>query len=510
VLKSAPTGPPILRRLAEDEENIMVLATAEEQHLHLNLFDHPEHKWRKEVEDVVDLWIHSTLGDLPFVPDDWDIISALETALEDGVIEGKKHPGPLWRDLGFKNKEEAWLGGALGQSVTIALRLQNGEDLDPRLSGPGGRAKLTTKIKYEKKVANGDPVGRFIRMVDVCDVAIAGVLKKALDSIIDWSQWTALGLSYFAGGGRQYAEYFRYDVHPDIEGCGLDMSKCDARFPVLLTEKLMWHLFKCFNGKISKQTMQYVIRVHCDSICVDPKLSTVRTIKHGLCSGAPFTSLLESLGVLCMTDCCLFFWNGRWRSDLRLKSLGDDQWMTATDDLPDTSEFRTLMWDLFGQIINEDTPRGIGINEYEFLGKRLTPQYFPWRDDEETVLQLVYPEREVQTVEQSFARGCGLLIDNFFNRDARYALRHHLNYLYDNYGVDSVPWESIARAASEGGMWMLTEARDHMMLEEIRAMTDLELCKLYGIDHESFVEFDDAYGKNKCILKKENVNKKEK
>jgi hypothetical protein len=395
-------------------------------------------------------------------------------------MQWSKNPGPAYASRGYNTKAEAWAKGAKESCLEHMAKMD--ENTLPYLSSSGGRAKLTTREKYHSKKKRGDPVGRFIRMVDVRDVAFAHVAKKALEVHNDWSTWdTALNLSYFNDGGWEYANYFHYTTDPDIFGCGLDLKRCDANFPTQLSRKILDRLLNLLPAdQVTPVRRNYLYKIHCDGFVLNPSSAHIMAVRHGLCSGAPFVSLIESLGVTTMTKVAIR-WHTRESSQsladrLRIRALGDDQWFTLRGKPVGQSVLSPLYRELFGQTIGPDTPEGMGIGAYEFLGKRLTEgRYHPWRSTNETCLLLKFPERPVNSAAQSLARAIGHLVDNFCNERARAITREHIEMLYALYPGLTWTEQDLAPFLREEGMYVLLAGR--IMFSGVP--TDEDLMTLY-------------------------------
>lgn len=462
-------------------EYYMVLPTPDEQQKHLDLFHHEEHPWPRGVLEMIVEELELLLP-VRGVRPSWNHYESIASYVggDDSGIEWEKHPGPLFSDGGVRTKREAW---DLTGRVEVLRQLRNNHfDRAPYMSGSGGRAKLTSVDKYEEKMRRGDPVGRFIRIVDVRDVVLCHSVKKALEEVYDWSDFgTALGESYFHNGGRKFAEYFRYTEQPNIYGCGIDFKRCDANFPLRLSKLIFDRLFANFTLKqLPQQVRDYIVRVHCSGTVLSPTRRHEIEIGHGLCSGAPFVSLVESIGVQLMTKVCIRAHLGLTAQQLderlRIKALGDDQWLTFVGGALDQQTLGGYFKRLFGQEIGPDPPEGHGIAAFEFLGKRLSEHFVPYRDERETYRLLILPERPVDLPEQSLARAVGHLVDNFCNDDARCAIRKYIAHLYDLHTDLSFDAKHLGTYLREDGMYTLLQME---ALDMPGIPTDAQLTKLY-------------------------------
>jgi hypothetical protein len=465
--------------MLEEDGHVMVLSTPEQQMLHMNLYNHEEHLMLDDtvarLEEAVDLIMANLVG----VDVDWSLEEAIQSiSLPSNDINWSTHPGPELRARGYRTKGDAW-PHVVNEVVQRADDLRN-DHRQPFLSASGGRAKLTTLDKYEQKMGQGEPVGRFIRMVDLRDVALCTTVKKALESQNDWSSFgTALGESYFHNGGRKYADFFGYISDPDRWGCGLDLKKCDAFFPQLLSNMIFDRLFGAFDdNQLPYHLREYIKEVHCHGQVVGSDRN-VYSLDHGLCSGAPFTSLVESLGVQALTMVAISRHEGTDVStvfrELKIKTLGDDQWFTYPRPIG-RAHLGPLYLSLFGLEIGE-TPEGYGLEAYEFLGKKLDFHFRPYRESDTTFYQLRFPERPVDSASQSLARAVGHLVDNFNNDNVRYAVRQYIALLQSFYPGLTYTATDLRPYLREDGMYQLFQTEVSMNFTSVPS--DAEISSLY-------------------------------
>jgi hypothetical protein len=464
--------------MCEEDGHVMVLSTPEQQMLHMNLFMHEEHPIDDRILARLNRAVNKILEGIEPVDPDWTMDSAIRgVSTTDDTCNWESHPGPELRSRNFRTKADAW-PRVMEETVRRVSDVQT-SSRRPYLSATGGRAKLSTLEKYERKTRAGEPVGRFIRMVDLRDVVICGVAKSALEEQNDWSNFgTALGESYFHNGGRRYAEYFGYTANPCIWGCGLDLKKCDAHFPLKLSEMIFDKLFSRFTeAQLPLSVRDYIKAVHCNGSVIGADRN-VYNISHGLCSGAPFTSLIESIGVQALTFVAIAELEGTLESvmeSIRIKTLGDDQWFTYPREVGQ-AELGPQYLLLYGLEIGE-TPEGRGLAHYEFLGKFLTEDFRPYRPETVTYYQLRFPERPIESASQSLARAVGHLIDNFCNLSARHVVREYILLLKSFYPGLAYTAADLAPFLREDGMYQLFQARTQIQF--VSVPTDAEIEELY-------------------------------
>jgi hypothetical protein len=519
--------------LRNERDYVNVRSTTEQQLRHLAQYNRAPHEFDPKV------W-----ADITQQIDEWFEAAGtvqISTNVEDVVLEMDTSPGYTYKKHGFKSKGDAWParpegGGASTEAQRMVEALHAGRKIDPHWSYATGRSKRTRYTKLESAERDGSfkPFGRLIQACDVRDVAVAQLwLAPWNRKVTEADYGLALGKSFFNKGGQYYAEYF--SLAQDVLGIGLDASKYDANFPTRVAEyifeKLRSHTLTEEGRPLSEQYRDFCVEMHCHPKIVTP-LGDLVQLHHGLCTGASFTSLIESIGTWALVrvataraidsqdDVTEILRSIKFR----IQTLGDDSFATmlrravrpngepySVEDCVSLDVLSAYSKENFGiPISSEKSMRGYGYEAFEFLGKKINRRNEPTRQRVlKTALSLKYPERPVKSGHHAYTRAVGLLIDNALSTGARKLCYKYLVWLQRRLdvslaGIGGRELQAQARQNRNASWYFWKFATEEFisnvltMLEELsleRICTSEGLAQLYfAFDPECLSKFRPAEG----------------
>ena len=449
--------------LRHEKVHVMVNATQDELIAHLESYDREPMKaqprwFRRRGHHVLSSamrWAPGTFGSME------NALSA--EAISSLSLNWPAKPGPHYKLKGFATKRAAWDGGAMQETADVVASLLAGTPRIARCAAAGGRAKLTTKEK--QSTTRG--IGRLVWEMDVVDVAVSSLILAPINA---WHQAssniTSLGDTHLYQGGSRLAKYFGYSKDDTSQfGVGTDARKLDSSLREWLTNCIFDHFRSGFSdgwdGKYDT-LWSFIKQMHVGGRVHLPG-GILFNVPTGMCSGAPFVSIVECyytefMHRMALIDCirsqfrATFYGAATYlRKYLQIKCLGDDNWFTtpgAPFDLE--SVYRPVILSRsiqhrFGVEIRTDkTYSGRGLSAYYYLSRKLWGSWTSVREPRETLLRWKYAERRVPDVEASYVRAVGLWIDNPI-AEVSWILETYLDWLEHCYGVTSsaCQWDGL-------------------------------------------------------------------
>jgi hypothetical protein len=501
---------PLLGAVFDEQDWCMVAPDTSQIYKHLRLYDHPEPNPDSLLWNETTYWIKDWFSVNRFqrVPPlilqlfslDSKLCPSEDNAFFSSLYEfaSKKlnlsaRPGPRYEIQGYRTKGECLRVIVRDACVKIGAILRN-EHVEPSHAGVTGRGK---RAKIQRVAENPDKAfGRLIRISSAEDILICAIFEAPWTDLVHFSADCAIGDSPFYRGGKREERYF-YGSKPDAYGAGPDVIKMDANFPLYMTRFIFKMLFSHYGVGAIPRFRLFCLRVHTDCICEMPDGINVH-VTTGLSTGGSFVTLIETIGTLaCVrasaTACLHEPLSGGQahmkaremiRQYLCLKGLGDDHWYTGQHPMWDATTFSKLPcnFEKASQLklhdLTEKGSCGNGPRSYLFLSRRLCSGGEPHlvRPTMETLLIAKYPERHIKSLNWSYTRVCGLLLDNGMDAESNRLLSMYLDWC-ESKGAkfDSEPLGSFA--SDEALHWMASHNITRRLSQnEIHDLYHFEAC----------------------------------
>jgi len=346
-------------------------------------------------------------------------------------------PGWYYRQRGYRSKDDSY-EEALDDARVAMDKIHKGQRIRSRPFVAGGRARLVSSAASAKK-------GRMIQAQDFRDFLITASYAQPMTEHLLSVPEISVGYSHFNLG---YDKMFR-EMQENV--WATDYSSYDAGQRNTLLGFALRILFSCFKRDPNHTNLeQFVIdsvQVR-DVIMPDGRMFAVFT---GLPSGHSMTSILNSITnfiIIQYTFRKLLFDSGLPTVEaefIKTRVLGDDALISGELDF-DFAQYSQIVHSTFGisvSPLSEKSKIYLEGEDYSlyptYLGKKPTKvgrYYMPTRDAEETVAIAVWPEQLVEMPGQSYEIAIGLLIDNYYNIEARTEILDYLSWLCDNYNFN--------------------------------------------------------------------------
>jgi len=479
---------PLLCSVFDEQDWCMIAPDTSQIYKHLRLYDHeersPDERLWHEAKHWLRSWFHWNRfkrippliqqllsldsGECP--SKDYFFVESL-TSFARQKLNLSARPGPIYERQGFKKKGDC-VDLIVHDACKKIGRILKGHDVAPSHAGVTGRGKRS-KILSVRNNPN-KAFGRLIRICSAEDVLICAIFEAPWTELTHFSSDCAIGDSPFYLGGRREVDHF-YGTKRDAYGAGPDVIKMDANFPLYLTKTIFKMLFSQFGVGIIPNFQSFCLRVHTDCTCEMPDGINVH-VTTGLSTGGSFVTLTETIGTLaCVrasaTACLYKPLNGgeahvKAREQVRqyfsLKGLGDDHWYTGQHPLWTASTFSELPcnFEKVSQMklhpLCEKGSEGNGPLHYVFLSRNITSdgdKIYLTRPTWDTLLIAKYPERHISSLDWSYTRVCGLIVDNGMDPESRRLLSKYLDWCESEGALfDSEPLNSFA--SDEALHWM--------------------------------------------------------
>jgi len=395
--------------------------------------------------------VHLLASDLTLEPLSRGMVDPV--SLDNVKVEKDAGPGVFYNNLGFQTKGEA--EQAIVEDAQDVLKsFVKGVKVAPRYFKAGGRARLVSPTSVSVKR------GRMIQAQDGRDLRLCQMLFQPLTTLFaEESKYCALGRTHFFGAPLGFVQRFK--------GCkwvvGFDISGMDAS--VDLTSSAAFILNALVGGvNVCTTHKIFVLNTILKRALVMPDGVTY-LMENGLASGHAGTSLIETLLVVYLmlgTIAEILLEKGFSieaarhfiTTQVEYEELGDDGLLGVRNEAIHWHEIHQRFELHFaGSIAPEKTSlvfykRGfqVGDNLPQYLGKK-----YEWVQEQrvevtrpffESASILLWPERPVSTVQHSFDRACGILLDNPHDKQWQAFCRAYIDWLLEQYDVvEGTAWD---------------------------------------------------------------------
>nr|WGH72976.1 MAG: putative RNA-dependent RNA polymerase [Trichoderma harzianum dsRNA virus 1] len=381
--------------------------------------------------------------------------------LENVRYKASKFPGSVYRKMGFKTRGEAQ-DVALAEAKLAFAQLMDGDHVEPHPVRLGGRGKAVETSESSARAA-GVPKGRLILMLSQRDLLLCGVTEQLLtDAYCSDDFPMSLGMGWFRGNARRFSE--RYAGAKKFF-C-FDAAKFDSSLDEYLVRDAVTILRRQFRNGLDERYDAYWEFV-VQSLIFAPIQRDDGWVMFKTCgttSGHNHNTIVQSIDSLIIAYTNYFILledvpPSLILDDLATETLGDDN-ITASkkllmnvtveqvaevakeafgqDYFGDKSFATTALLDPFDgdeQFSEEHAFQGV-----QYLGKYLRAHVvqsngrevtvaLPYRPVKETFIHMYYPERKGHSIERTYQRALGNLLDNYGNPLAAKWLNELLDWL---------------------------------------------------------------------------------
>nr|WPE03609.1 MAG: RNA-dependent RNA polymerase [Beauveria basiana dsRNA mycovirus 1] len=453
-----------------DPEQVCFLTACDDVQMnHLKYFDREPRElppqYRKQYDTAVAAVAQMVRLDqkLPFPhAEDLDLVS----------YKARKYPGAYYRTLGYASRGEAHEQALIDAKLALA-KLTMGDHVEPHTVRLGGRGKSVQKSQAQVQ-KEGKPKGRLILMLSQRDLLLCGLTEQMLTTAYCSDDYPmSLGMGWFKGNVTQFAQ--RYSKA--VKWFCFDAAKFDSSLDPYLVRDVIGILREQFEHGMSEKYDAYWNFV-LESIIAAPIQRDDGWIMHksvGTTSGHNHNTLIQSICslIIAYTNYLVLKPDISPRAvfnDMAVETLGDDN-LSATDGLyrdvtvEDVAQVSKLVFgqDYFGDksfatySLYDKIPTDEPFTEegkfqgVQYLGKFLRSYQLnvggkevttalPYRPVLETFTHMYYPERRGASIERTYQRALGNLLDNYGNPWAADWLNRLLDWLEPQMELIPTDW----------------------------------------------------------------------
>jgi hypothetical protein len=365
----------------------------------------------------------------------------------DGVkYKPRKYPGAPYRVMGYANRGEAHEAAKVDARLSFA-QLLAGEHVEPHPVRLGGRGKAVLCSEQQAR-ENGTPKGRLVLMLSHRDLLLCGVTEQlATRAYCDEDYPVSLGMGWFCGQPAKFVERL---IEKDVFFC-MDAEKYDASLDPWLIREAVAILRQQFVRGMDEE-FDFYWNFVIESLIAAPILRDDGWLMFkevGTTSGHNHNSLIQSICTLLVgyTGVLSCLPEAEWDAALasfEMEALGDDNILGGGPVFHKVScaELGGHVWRAFGinwlgeksfktdTVLDEDIGE-VFSEEGRFKGVQYLGKFFregrvwiedeevvtaiPYRPARETFVRMYYPERPCATMEHTYLRALGNLLDAYGN-----------------------------------------------------------------------------------------------